>query len=125
MIEKKQENRWIDRNNVVKTFKIAGNFGWMHLVIGENKITKRKFLRLKRYMNWFSIPDVEYLTTVQGMLKKGCSELKWEYDESKEVKAEEVGEEEKSEKTINVSDEAIDYFESNPNLIKEIIELKL
>ena len=41
MIEKKQENRWIDRNNVVKTFKIAGNFGGMHLVIGENKITKR------------------------------------------------------------------------------------
>lgn len=124
---KKQEG-WADRNIEVKKYKASGKYGWLHLIIGQNKITQKKFLRLKRYMNWFSIPNPEYLEYIQGMLKKGAKELSWEYNEQKEVKITE----DKFDDTIqtdnvnlNVSDDMIDFIEENPEFTKKVIALNI
>ncbi len=123
----KQESKWTDRNIEVKKLKASGKYGWLHLVIGQNKITKKKFLRLKRYMNWFSIPSPEYLEFMQAMLKKGAKELGWEYDEKKEVKITEDKNDNVSfeNKDLNVPDDVIDFIEENPDFVKKVISLNI
>ena len=85
MVEDPKETGWLSRNKEIKRYRVSSNFGWMHLIIGENKLSKRKFMRLKRYMNWFNIPNPEYLIFVQRLLKRGAEELGWEYDKEKDI----------------------------------------
>ena len=80
------KNTWLSRNRALKTFTFSGNRGWMKLIIGENRTTKRKFLRVKKYLNWFSVPDEGALFALQNMLKRGAKELGWENDEIKDAK---------------------------------------
>lgn len=128
MADDKKQPGWKDRNDALKIFKSTGKYGWLHLVIGQNKITKRKFLRLKRYMNWFSIPDAEYLVFVQEVLKKGAKELGWEYDQTKKIAIdEEPGEHVQRSEPLdsNVPDEVIDFIENNPEFTKKVIALDI
>ena len=88
----KKQPGFTDRNVIIKTYKISGKFGWMHLVLAQRKADGKRFLRLKRYMNWFSIPDNRMLSAVQKMLNKGANELGWAYDKTKDVVIQEVNE---------------------------------
>ena len=78
------------RNDILKRYKSIGKYGWMHLILARRRADGKHFLRLKRYMNWFSIPDEKTLNTVQNMLWKGARELGWAYDTRKEVKIREI-----------------------------------
>ena len=59
IIEKKKSPGWKDRHIEVKRYKNNTKRTWMHLVIGENRITNEKVLRLLKPFNYFSIPDKE------------------------------------------------------------------
>lgn len=123
----KNASSWKDRNNIVKTFRISGGSGWLHLVIGQNKITKTKFLRLKKYMNWFSIPNPESLAHVQKILDKGARELGWETDpSSKEMTSRENKRDTILQKyNIDTPDEVIEFIEENPEFTKKVIALNI
>lgn len=73
----KLNSSWLSRNKAIKTFSVSGNHGWMKLIIGEKRSSGQRFLRLKRYLNWFSIPTPAYLRTVEKMLIRGAQELHW------------------------------------------------
>ena len=126
----KREGSWNERNRALKILKLTGKFGWMHLVVAERRSDKQKILRLKKYMNWFSIPDPYYLAAVQRMLKKGAQELGWEYDESQEVKISTITE---SEAKADASDqtnkeipaEIIEFVKEYPDFTKKLIGINL
>ena len=99
------------RNNVLKKFKLTGEFGWMQLWIAEDKETKRQFMRLYRYMNWFVIPNPKYLVYVQQLLKKGAEELGWPYNSNNEVKITEENDNSSSKK---------ENFTKKPTSVPEI-----
>ncbi|MGB8220599.1 MAG: hypothetical protein WCE46_09485 [Methanoregula sp.] len=117
---------WGERNDVLHIFKISGKFGWLHLVVAQEKESKRKFLRLKRFRNWFAIPDNEYLIRVQKMLQKGANELQWETEGDVEIKVEEVKAEEEIQGIIKsdneLPDEIVCFINDNPEIIKELIK---
>lgn len=130
MAEEEKKNRWEDRNIAVKTYKLTGKFGWMHLVIGQNKTTQGKFLRLKRYMNWFSIPDERYLLAVQNALQKGATELAWVSDvestiKQVEVEKENFSKEVKNHTPTNIPTEVALFIEENPEFTKKLIALNI
>lgn len=127
MVEDSKKTGWLSRNKEVKKFRVNSNYGWMHLIIGENKINKRKFMRLKRYMNWFSIPTPEYLIIVQKLLKKGAKELDWEYNTEKDV----IITEEKGKKSkkydlddikIEIPEEIMEFLHNHPKTASRLIE---
>jgi hypothetical protein len=129
MAEEKKEG-FKDRNDVVKKFKVTGDFGWMHLWIAESKADGRKFMRLYRYMNWFAIPNAKYLASVQKLLKKGAEELGWTYGSDKEAI---IKEEKSTEASITKSkdenlkvyipDEIIEFIHNHPKTANKLIEL--
>lgn len=133
---KKQEPGFKDRNNILKTYTATGKYGWMQLYIAEDKISKRKFMRLKKYMNWFSIKNALQLRAIQELILKGANELDWKVDSN--LKTFIISElqsipSKTDEKKIAVSttvdleipDEIIDFFEENPTLVEKFISLKL
>ncbi|PKL70664.1 MAG: hypothetical protein CVV30_04765 [Methanomicrobiales archaeon HGW-Methanomicrobiales-1] len=117
---------WAERNDVLRIYKISGKFGWVHLVVAQEKKSQRKFLRLKRFRNWFSIPSGDYLNLVQKMLHKGASELEWNSDNNLEIKVEEVKSEEEIKDIIKSDDdlpaEIICFLNDNPKVIEDIIK---
>lgn len=126
MVDDQKKNRWEDRNDAIKIYKATGKYGWLHLVIGQNKTTRRKFIRLKRYMNWFSIPDSNYLEVVQKTLKMGAQELGWEYDESKKIIFQELSKvSADKEKTTFLPDDIVGFIEENPEFTKKLIALNI
>jgi hypothetical protein len=116
---------WDERNDTLKVFKITGKFGWLHLVVAQDKQTKRKFLRLKRYRNWFAIPNSEYFVQVQEMLKQGAAELQWSFDGAIPIKIEEVKEPEEIKKVVkfekDLPDELICFIQDNPKIIDDLV----
>jgi hypothetical protein len=119
---------WEERNELVKVYKTTGKFGWLHLNIGKNKITGKKFLRLKKYLNWFSIQDPEYLAVVQKILKKGAESLGWTVDEKAEVKIAEATEQEvasDTKRSLDKDDELITFLKEFPDFSKKVIALDL
>jgi hypothetical protein len=117
---------WNERNATLKVFKITGKkFGWLHLIIAQDKQSGRKFLRLKRYRNWFGIPNNEYFSKVQEMLKKGAAELQWSYDGSISIKIEEIKEPGEIKEVIkfehDLPEELICFINDNPKIIEDII----
>jgi hypothetical protein len=116
---------WDQRNDTLKVFKITGKFGWLHLVVAQEKQSGRKFLRLKRYRNWFGIPNNEYFSKVQGMLKKGAAELQWSYDGSLPIKIEEIKKPEEIKQVVkfehDLPEELICLINDNPKIIEDII----
>lgn len=116
---------WNERNDILKIYKISGKFGWLHLIVAQEKKTGRKFLRLKRFRNWFAIPDKESLSRVQEMLKRGADELDWTYDESIPIKIEEI----KAPEEIKIVDkyeqdlpeELITLINENPKIIEDLV----
>jgi len=117
---------WGERNDVLRIFKISGKFGWLHLVVAQDKKTKRKFLRLKRYRNWFAIPDSEYLIRVQKMLHKGANELQWETGGDVEIEVEEVKSKEEVQEILKLErelpEEIVCFINDNPEIIEDIIK---
>jgi len=117
---------WGERNDVLHIFKISGKFGWLHLVVAQDKKTKRKFLRLKRFRNWFAIPDSDYLIHVQNILHKGANELRWEVDRNVKIDIEEVKTEAEIKDIISKSDnelpeEIVCFIHDNPKIIDDLI----
>ncbi len=116
---------WSERNDVLRIFKISGKFSWLHLIVAEEKNTGRKFLRLKRYQNWFSIPDARYYAVVRKMLGEGAEYLKWSEDEESRIKVEAVTDKGEIKKIVTsgkeIPEEIIDLIEKNPELIDKII----
>jgi RecB family endonuclease NucS len=116
---------WTDRNDALKIFKITGKFGWLHLVVAQEKETQRKFLRLKRYRNWFSIPDNKYLGLVREMLDKGATELQWDTDNNEEIMIEEVKSKSEIKEIIKADselpDELVCFIQDNPKIIEDIV----
>lgn len=132
MAKEQKEEGWKDRNTIVKKFKVSGEFGWMHLWIGESKADGRKFIRLYRYMNWFGIPNAKYLLYVQKLLKKGAEELGWDYDSSREVKVVEEKLKTITHKATKQSDESlksyipeeiIEFIHNHPQTASKLIQL--
>ena len=133
MAKEKKELGFKDRNNILKTFKVTGKNGWIHLQIAQSKLDGKKFLRLKKYLNWFSIKNSADLARVERLLQKGNDELGWNSEESIEV---EIAEELYTlgeltppnlhySSEIDVSDEVIELFEENPEIIEKLISLKI
>ena len=120
------------RNDILKKYRSVGKYGWMHLILARRRADGKHFLRLKRYMNWFSIPDEKTLTTVQNMLWKGARELGWAYDTRKEVKIREIrgeGATQGPQITKHVREEIdqtlLDLLEEKPEIGKRLLELDL
>lgn len=76
-IEKKKVPGWKDRHIEVKRYKNNTKRTWMHLVIGENRITNEKVLRLLKPFNYFSIPDKETYKKIVKLLTTGGTEINW------------------------------------------------
>jgi hypothetical protein len=116
---------WTDRNDILRIFKISGKFGWLHLVVAQEKESQRKFLRLKRYRNWFSIPNSKYLGLVREMLDKGASELQWDSDNDEEIEIVEVKTESEIKEIVKSDNELPDeiacFLQDNPKIVDDII----
>lgn len=81
IIEKKKSPGWKDRHIEVKRYKNNTKRTWMHLVIGENRITNEKVLRLLKPFNYFSIPDKETYKKIVKLLTTGGNEINWLNDD--------------------------------------------
>jgi len=68
---------WRDRHVEVKRFRNNTKRTWMHLVVGENRITNEKVLRLLKPFNYFSIPDKETYKKIVNLLTTGGNEIDW------------------------------------------------
>lgn len=130
----KEEERpkWTDMNDILKVYKYySKRYSWMHLVVAQGKFSKKKYLRLKKYYNWFSIPDAGYLAVIQNILKNGAKELEWEYDKDLEVRLEEVKDEKekkeilKSDKSGGAPEEILEFIKKFPDFTKKLISLDL
>jgi RecB family endonuclease NucS len=117
---------WAERNDVLRVYKITGDFGWLHLYVAQEKQTGRTFLRLKRFRNWFAIPDEDYLARIQKMLKRGAADLGWSFEEKIPIKIEEESEPEKIKRVIELEkdlpEEIILVLNDNPEIIDDIIQ---
>lgn len=132
---KKQEPGFKDRNDILKTLTATGKFGWMQVVIAENKLTHKKFLRLKKYLNWFSIPNESQLKVIQELILKGAKELDWKVDSAINIQiTEDKTDKIKSSKPsatvsksvdLDIPDEIIDFFEQNPAVVEKFLSLKI
>ncbi len=131
---KKEEERpkWTDMNDVLKVYKYySKQYSWMHLVVAQNKFSKKKYLRLKKYFNWFAIHDAGYLAVLQNILKKGAQELEWKYKNDLEVKLEEVTDKKekrdilKSNKSSGIPEEILEFIQKFPDFTKKLISLDL
>lgn len=80
-IEKKKVPGWKDRHIEVKRYKNNTKRTWMHLVVGENRITNEKVLRLLKPFNYFSIPDKETYKKIVKLLTTGGTEINWLNDD--------------------------------------------
>ncbi len=135
--EKTEEEKippWTDRNDILKVIKATGDYGWLHLVIAERKSDKQKFMRLKRYKNWFAIPSVKYLKYVQEMLVEGTKELGWDTNIAVEPLKIVDGIQKKADDERNVSkeiletipEEVLEFIQNNPKAtIKLISAIKI
>lgn len=127
--------KWTDMNNILKIYKYySKTYSWMHLVVAEGKFSKKKFLRLKKYYNWFSIPDAGYLAVMQGILKKGAKELEWEYNEDFDVNLEEVSDKKEKKQILQsiegtgdsgLPEEILEFIKKFPDFTKKLIALDL
>ncbi len=125
----KRQEGWKQRNNIIKTLRANDDHGWLHLYIAQNKDTLKTLMRLKKYMNWFSIPSPTHLVLIQKMLKEGAKELGWDYDESCDIKIEvNSGLHEVNDSGIHqgeIPDEIIDFIENYPDFVQKLISLKI
>ncbi|MDD3976493.1 MAG: hypothetical protein PHN22_05005 [Candidatus ainarchaeum sp.] len=116
---------WNDRNEEIKRYRFKSSFGWMHLVIARRKEDGVKFLRLKRYMNWFSIPSEKYLSAIYKILDKGALELNWIKDSDISLKEENINNNDanSSNSEIGLPEDLIEFIESNPKSVENILNL--
>lgn len=68
---------WRDRHLEVRRFRNNTKRTWMHLVVGEHRITNEKVLRLLKPFNYFSIPDRETYQKIVSLLTIGGQEIDW------------------------------------------------
>ncbi len=119
MSEKKKEKfiGWRDRHTEVKRYKNNTKKTWLHLVIGEHKITKEKVLRLLKPFNYLSIPNQETYKKIISLLAIGGDEINWLDFETREKllnlqanikeKIEDVGKKHKEGKKLSKEEEDI------------------
>jgi RecB family endonuclease NucS len=124
-----QQLGFTERNNIIKIEKATGSFGWMRLIVAEDKLSHKKFIRLKKYMNWFSVKSPDELQVVQSLLFRGASELSWVINSDIEINiAENDVDEEDSIQISNddsIPDAVMDYFEQHPEVIEQFLALKV
>lgn len=68
---------WKDRHAEIKRLKNNTKRTWLHLVIGEHKLTNKKVLRLLKPFNYLSIPDKETYKKIVTLLSLGGDEIGW------------------------------------------------
>lgn len=129
MTKKKEFSSFEDRNTILKKYKSSSTSGWTHLILAQENSSGKKFLRLKKYLNWFSIKNARQLRVVQELLLRGAAELEWVVDESLKI---DVNEESTTEKPIStltqnvdveIPEEIIELFEAKPELVSKILSL--
>lgn len=137
MAEKKDEKiiGWRDRHREMKRFRNNTKRTWMHLVIGEHRITNEKVLRLLKPFNYFSIPDRETYKKIINLLTIGGKEIDWLDDEltnklidlqSKVTeKIQEVGKKKKEGQKLTPEEEklldAVDALNIEPKAFVELV----
>lgn len=85
--QKEDKNRapgWRDRHTELKRIKNNTKRTWLHLVIGEHKVTGQKVLRLLKPFNYLSIPDKETYKKIVALLSIGGTEIDWLDQETQE-----------------------------------------
>lgn len=127
---KKPQTKWASRNKVLKVLKSTDEQGWLHLYIAQRIDNQKTFIRLKKYMNWFSIPSPKHLLLIQDMLKQGAEEIGWAYKDISNFKIDiEAGENldyiEKESFLGEIPDEIIDFMENFPEFVPKILALKI
>jgi hypothetical protein len=127
---KKPQTKWASRNKVLKVLKSTDEQGWLHLYIAQRIDNQKTFIRLKKYMNWFSIPSPKHLLLIQDMLKQGAEEIGWAYKDISNFKIDiETGENldyiEKESFLGEIPDEIIDFMENFPEFVPKILALKI
>lgn len=71
---KEKEGSWAKRHDILRIFKSTGSYGWFHTIIGKRKADGQTVIRLKRFLNWYSIPSkVDYLKVKQMLISAGVS----------------------------------------------------
>jgi hypothetical protein len=136
MAKEKKEPGFKDRNKILKTLKATGKFGWMHLIVAENNLTKNRFLRLKKYLNWYSVKNPTELRVILDLLSHGTKELGWTMEAVSDSKIVEEGATQLSKKQkptsvisktldFDIPEEIVDFFEENPEVVEKFISLKM
>lgn len=75
--EEKTLPKWVDRHKILKTISIKGLGTWAHLYIAEELETGKKVLRLKKFRNWWSLPDYRHVEGVKKALDEGSKYHGW------------------------------------------------
>lgn len=75
--EEKKMPKWSERHKILKTLSIKGLGNWNHLYIAEEVETGKKVLRLKKFRNWWSIPDYRHVEGVKQALDEGSKYHGW------------------------------------------------
>lgn len=88
--EEKKMPKWGDRHNILKKLNIKGLGNWNHLYIAEEKDTGKKVLRLKKFRNWWSIPDYRHVEGIKQALDEGSKYHGWTSSGTGKVSTKEV-----------------------------------
>lgn len=125
-----KKDSWKSRNKEIKSFTVSGKRGWVKLIIGENREKHNRFLRLKKYLNWFSIPDAHSLSIVRGLLERGAKHLDWEHEDTTQIKFKDssIPTTDQNIKIANEKDipeEVLSFVKNNPQFTKKLISLDL
>jgi hypothetical protein len=75
--EEKKIPKWSDRHKILKTISIKGLGTWTHLYIAEEINTGKKVLRLKKFLNWWSLPDYRHVEGIKKALDEGSKYHGW------------------------------------------------
>ncbi len=86
--EEKILSKWTDRHKILKTISIKGLGTWIHLYVAEELETKKKVLRLKKFRNWWSLPDYRHVEGVKKALDEGAKYHGWTSDKKDNLKKE-------------------------------------
>lgn len=86
--EEKVIPKWADRHKIIKTISIKGLGTWIHLYVAEELDTGKKVLRLKKFRNWWSLPDYRHVEGVKKALDEGAKYHGWTSDKKENLKKE-------------------------------------
>ena len=69
---------WSVSNKIIKEFSVnPSDTSWMKLIVAENNITHKKYLRLRRFRQNFNIHSPEYLANITKAAYEGAKLIGW------------------------------------------------